>query len=160
MKSLKVAFYKGNSVYSKLIEWWTNSLFSHVELILDDRWVTSYPGVGVRINKGPTDMDKYVIIDITNDLFKFVYEDTQQTKYNNIDIFLNNYIKNQYGSQYDWMGIVLSQFIKLGINSDTKWFCSEFVTKLLQILLYEPVMDLQPNKVSPGYLYDIITKNQ
>lgn len=141
---MKLAFYRGNEWYSKVIQWWTKSPYSHVELIVDGKWISSDPTDGVRI------WDEAKIENV--ELFDYI----------EIDAGMNDtfhwFLGNELGCAYDWKGIVFSQFFNLGVNSNTKWFCSEIITKLLQILLYRDVLDLQPNKVSPGMLYKVLTK--
>jgi hypothetical protein len=139
-----IAFYKGNeSITDTLIKLWTRSHYSHCELYFEGAWVTSHPQYGVVSTK------KELIYDHANwDYLSF-----------NVNYYtpvFDKYLKDQLGCEYDWKGIVFSQFIPLGVNSDTRWFCSEIVTKLLQILLVDVTLDLQPNKVSPAKLYKVL----
>jgi hypothetical protein len=56
------------------------------------------------------------------------------------------------GKPYDWRGIILTQIFPLRFQSKDKWFCSELVTKVLQLLLVKETLDLEPHLVSPGDL--------
>jgi hypothetical protein len=146
MNHITVAFYKGQETLSdKLVSWWTNSKYSHVEIIIGDNWITSHPTDGVR---------KILNEQIYLDCWDFIRIPTHNC--NTIDNIVNKYIDEQLGLTYDWIGIIFSQFIKLGIDSNTKWFCSEFVTKILQLYLITEVLDVKPNKVNPGYLYNLL----
>lgn len=146
--TIQVAFYKGSgSVFSKLIKIWTRSEYSHTELVIDGNWITSYPSKGV-LNRRLQDTSDFNINEwdiITID----------QYEYSSVSI-LYRYLTDQSSCKYDWFGIIFSQFFKIGYNQDDKWFCSELVTKLLQILLVYKVLDLQPNKVSPQKLYEVL----
>lgn len=143
---VKVGFLKSsNTIPAKLIKMWTNSPYSHVELIFKD--------VCYKV-----DVDT-VVMAYTREEFEEKNWDTIE-----IDIVITEdqeekiyrFFQNQLGLEYDWTGIFLSQFISLGINSENKWFCSELVTKILQLLLVEEVLDCEPNKVSPGKLYKML----
>lgn len=147
MNTVQVAFYKGTSVFDNIIKFWTKSKYSHVELIIDGIWVTSSPGEGGVVKRYPSTIPDFNINDY--DIY------TLDCKYYNEDI-LHKYIYLQLNCKYDWKGIIFSQFFTLGYNESNKWFCSELVTKLLQILLIEDILDLQPNKVSPGKLYNCL----
>lgn len=149
MSIITVAFFKGkNSYKDTLIKLWTNSEYSHVELIKDNKSIICLPSKGVYIkNNKIYNANDWTFININ-------YDDSEHI--NNI---FNAFINNELNCKYDWLGIYLSQFIKLGINSDSKWFCSELTTKLLQILLIESIIDLQPNKVSPGMLYNKLNQS-
>ena len=51
---IKVAFYKGKgNCVNTIVRWWTNSVYSHAELILDDNitWIGISPFVKSKINK-------------------------------------------------------------------------------------------------------------
>jgi hypothetical protein len=65
------------------------------------------------------------------------------------------WVTSQSGKKYDYKGILLSQFIKFGMNDNSKWFCSELVTKILQLFGSTAVWDLVPSDVNPGMLYNI-----
>jgi uncharacterized protein YycO len=133
-----IRFKKGeHDINSKLIKFWTKSEYSHVEIIINNNSYDVDTSCGVRkyisISK---DIESWDIISIDVDI--------SEENFKKIERF----IENQVGLKYDWRGIFLSQFINFGIDSDTKWFCSEFVTKILQLFLIEETLDIKPNKVS------------
>lgn len=141
---IKLAFkeLKDNSpIAAKLVGWYTDSNFGHVELIMDDLWISSADG-GVHVSKLNIEHnDKWAIVEL---------EDAVITgkQYREILAWLNM----QDPAEYDWTGIFFSQFIPLDIDDPNKWFCSEIVTKVLQMLGYRQVIDLDPSDASPGTL--------
>ena len=149
--NITLAFKKVNkdtSVIGKIISWWTKSQYHHVEIIVDGNWISSDSDTGVVVRelkpfKDNWDYIKLPPIGICNNHYSF----------------LNNYINNLNGGKYDWKGIIFSQTIPLGLHNKDKWFCSELVTKLLQLMLVEEVIDIDPNLVSPRDLYDIFSKH-
>lgn len=138
---MKIAFYKGRgNLFDKLIRIWTFSKYSHVELVVDDIWYTSSPrdnGVvarGIKFNPGNWD------------LFEI------NLKQNTAAI---DFINEQMGKRYDWLGILLSQIIKLNIHAPNRWFCSEIVHRaLLRGGLGENVG--QSNNICPGKLHNAL----
>lgn len=119
---------------------WTRSRYFHTEFIIGDYWVSANTDGIVKYDLRPlTDKYDYVFIDI----------DMTEKQYKKII----NFIDAQIGTKYDWMGIYLSQFLGIGSHRSDKWFCSELVTKLLQLCLVEQVLDMQPHMVSPGDLF-------
>jgi len=142
-----IGFYRGTSFKAKLIKFWTKSEYSHCEILFD----------GFSYN-ADTEMG----------LLRYNLEKYNEKEWDSIKIFVDvssinkkkieKFIQAQLGLQYDWKGIILSQFFRFGINSDDKWFCSEFVTKVLQLFMVEETLDVQPNKVSPEKLFQILNK--
>ena len=133
---------------AKLVKFGTKSEFFHVETAIDDKWISANTSYGIEIhelkpiNKKHYDYYKIEVPDLTID---------QKEKF-------WRYINKQVGSGYDWKGIYLTQFIKLDWESESKWFCSEIVTKILQLLYVEDFLDKKPNKLSPGAVFEIINK--
>lgn len=147
---IKVAFQKKDikpslldNIVASSIKIWTKSKYYHVAVRINGVWYTSTPMVGV--NSNPIEESNFDIIEIEH--FALGLEE--------MDIAMR-YIENQMDCAYDWKGILLSQFLSFGINSDTKWFCSEIVTKILQLMYVEEVFDVTPNKVSPQRLYELL----
>ena len=135
------------NTYIKAIKIWTWSQYFHSEIIIDDKRISSYPQRGVEIHQ-------------FNDNFDFEHFDYFEIDVPNLtqeqEKVLWQYLYDQLHTGYDWDGIFFSQVFKLGINDPEKWFCSEITTKILQLVLYEPVLDCLPNKVSPAKLYKLI----
>ena len=138
---------KDTSVIGKIISWWTKSQYYHVEIIVDGNWITSDSDTGVVVRGLKPFKDDWDYITLpTISLCNKHYS------------FLNKYIDNLNGDEYDWKGIIFSQTIPLGLHNKDKWFCSELVTKLLQLMLVEEVIDIDPNLVAPRDLYEIFSK--
>lgn len=128
-----LAFYKGNEkISNKLISWWTNSKYSHVELIVDGFWysVTSKEPL-LKTNKIIIDEEnwKYIDVEIDIELFESLY-------------------KKHKDAKYDWLGIFFSQVIPINRENPNRLFCSEWCALALGLE--------SPNSYSPGHLYSTI----
>jgi hypothetical protein len=144
---IQVAFFKaGNAISDKLIKFWTKSKYSHVEILIEGFSYDANTELGLR---------KYAMKSYDLEQWDVISIDVNISKKNFGKI--ERFIKNQIGCKYDWRGIFLSQFVNMGIDSDNKWFCSEFVTKILQLILIEETLDEKPNKVSPGKLSELLS---
>jgi len=143
--SVKIALViaeKQNSITSSLIGWWTRSPYSHAELIVGNRWISSRIVTGVRVfDLRPLNDEVYDYIDLGD-----IYITKRQ-----LEVF-NNWVDYAITLPYDKTGIVFSQFFPFSLDAKNKFFCSEVVCKLLQILGYEEVINKRPQNVSPGDL--------
>ena len=131
---------------SKAIQFWTKSKYYHTEIVIDKTWVSAIPNKGVSLNKVSLDFSpnwEYLTLTV---------EVTEQQQ-----ALISKYVLDQAGCKYDWSGIFWSQFIKLGAQSDSKWFCSELVTKILQLYLVPEVLEEIPHKVSPAGLFTLLS---
>jgi hypothetical protein len=133
-------------IKQKIIQKWTRSKYFHVEIIINNTWIEADNGKGVvKHNLRPfSDSYDYVEIDVPN----------CEVCHKNVI----NFIEKQMGAGYDWTGVYLSQVLKLGINKKDKWFCSELVSKILQIYNIEPFLYIDPQNLSPEGVYQILTK--
>lgn len=118
---------------------WTKSNFYHVELILDNKWITSDIDYGVVIRDSEPLNEDWVYVtlnnvEVTDEQYELIFE----------------WIKQQQNKKYDHLGIVYSQVLPFRYDDKNKWFCSELVIKILQLFLIKEVIDLTPNLVSPG----------
>ncbi len=127
----------------RLIQLRTRSKYYHVEFVYKGLWY-SMDNEGLTIQKLRPLKDKYDYITIV----KHVSEEQEAL----IESFINTKIK------YDWLGILFSQLISIGGNDTHKYFCSEFVAKILQIMLAEEIVFQESNKIDPGDLYELLTK--
>ena len=147
---VKIAFKKINKdsdLMPKTIAWFTKSEYYHVELIVNDIWISVFPETGVRLNKLKPLSDNWDYKDLG--LIKLTKEQ--------YSIFMQ-YLYKQEFKQYDYTGIILSQILPLKIQKKDKWFCSELVVKLLQFLYVEKTFELVPALVSPGDLGKLFIK--
>ena len=135
-------------ISSKAISWWTKHPYYHCELIIKDKWISSHPDLGgVRV----LTLDK---LRPTWDYYEINLPDITKEQ----EEILWGFLQEQINTGYDWKGIFLSQFVKIGLNSDQKWFCSEIVVKLLQLMYCKTLLDIVPNKISPADLFKILEK--
>ena len=119
MIEVKIAFYKGRKrLADRLIQWWTNSEYSHCEIVIDGVWYSaSLRNKGVRAKwcnpkKGNWD---YVVIQCTDE---------------EVDKIIGRFTNEMYKG-YDILGLVMTQVIALGVDAKNKWFCSEICTQAL-----------------------------
>ena len=134
----QLAFYKGKgTITDKIIKFWTKSKYSHVELIIKDEWYSTSPRIKTIQKRKLTPNNEhwdYIDIEVNNK-------------------FVQDFFKRTEGAKYDWAGIFLSQFLPLNLHSKRRWFCSEWVAEVTQIVNIG-----DGNKFSPGKLYNLITK--
>lgn len=145
----KLAFYKNSQKWmDAVLHFWTNGPYSHVELIKcptnnPDDWLwysaSSRCGEGVRvknINFKPENWDVFNIIEFD-----------EQSAF--------GFIESQFGKQYDWPGLFLSQVISVrGVQPD-KWFCSALVHKALSSDIFK-YCKWESQYYSPNRLYTIL----
>lgn len=152
---IRVAFYKGEGDWkNKIIRWWTKSPYSHAELILPDgiTWISISPLLSSKVESRSkikyTDSNwDFVDIAVTqqqNDVIKEFYESTK-------------------GCGYDWIGMLMSQFLPFHIKRKGRWYCSEWIAYALRISC---VIDWRLIKIydradlSPSMLYKIIRSSE
>jgi len=144
---------KGQSLFAKfittMIKLRTKSKYYHSELILGDKWISSDTPDGVTIRVLREDLDN-----VDWDYITLPEREITAEQYE--DLWL--YINMQDGKGYDRGGIILSQLIKIGINDTNKWFCSELVSKILQVIGYPDFLEITPSEQDPGDLGIICNK--
>lgn len=129
---MKLAFYKGPGNWTdKLIRYWTESKYSHCEIVINGLWYTSswYDG-GVRRLQLDYNPDNWDFIELTG------YDES----------VVIDFYHNTKGMPYDLKGIILSQILPLNKNSKAKWFCSEWCATALGLSI---------TLISPEKLYNI-----
>lgn len=140
--NLKIAFKRLNSetgFFGKTICKVTNSIYYHVEIIIDDLWVSADSPMGVTIRPlEPVQHENWTYVDLG----------TRELLLEDYDIIMR-YIEKQRGKGYDYLAIILSQLIPLKMHSKNKLFCSELVVLILKLFLVEEVLDLVPQSTSP-----------
>lgn len=130
---MEVWFYVGKGkLFDKLIRWWTNSRYSHCELVAGgmsysaDAWTNR-----VRcIPKSSLNPDSWESVTVAGNERTAV-------------AFLNS----QLSKKYDWLGI-LGFFLPGTINDPKRWYCSEICAAALSI---------SKRPISPQELYEILT---
>jgi hypothetical protein len=145
-----IHLYKASSptaaTMDKLIAKYTNSAYSHCEIVVNTtRVAVRTDGVLITTDYS-TDVDtgSWDVIHRTYVVTEKQYMDMMQ------------FVYNQQGLPYDFTGIVLSQLIGLGISREGRWYCSELVCKILQLLGEELVWELEPHRVNPGDIPELL----
>jgi hypothetical protein len=138
---MKVIFWKNKkSFVSKLIRFWTNSPYSHCELLFSDG--TRF---GIDLNQKAkfyknTDYDNW-------DVLEFEGGNEEVTR---------NSCNELVGCNYDLFGVIFCQIFPWGWEDPVKWFCSELCVDRLQVGSYPQVLGAKPYQKSPNKLYDIL----
>ena len=137
-----LAFEKNSeSLMAKIIRWYTSSNYSHVEMIIGDKWISSDASVGgvyIRDLKPLKESWDYIEVEVDGRKLKSVWR----------------FIKSQEDAKYDWCGIVCSQTFKIQRKENQdEWFCSEIVTKILQIFGEEKSLKYYPSSMSAESLH-------
>lgn len=141
--NLKLAFKKINpetGFIGKTISKLTKSKYYHVEIIIDNLWVSAVDTpLGVTISRlEPLRHSHWDYVDLGT---KFLSQESYNT--------IMDFISKQEGKKYDYFGIIFSHLFPFTLHSKNKLFCSEIVTMILQFFLEAKVLGLQPNTLSP-----------
>lgn len=148
---IKIAFYKGEGDFlNKIVRWWTNSVYSHAELVLPDEitWVGISPFLKSKVAKRQKLLYEYeewdfISIDITQEQLDIIMEFYQYTE----------------GQGYDWIGMLLSQFLPCKIKHKKRWYCSEWIAYALRIscIFDWRIIKIYDRKdLSPSVLHDLV----
>ena len=132
---VKLAFYKGKGdLVDKLIRWWTKSQYSHVEGVVGDTWISSSPrDGGVRSMRMESYNAKH-------------WDITDYPGVSTIDVF--DLFRRTKGNDYDFIGILFSQVLPIGLQSKSKWYCSEWAAEVKYV----------KTNLSPQELYELVSK--
>ena len=112
---MKVIFYSGDSLISRLIKWRTRSKYSHVAIELDGHVYESSACLGVTKTKHGNSQYDYV------EHFDIHITPDQKT-------ILIDFLEAQIGKGYDY-SLILSIALNTMGNNMGKWICSELVQK-------------------------------
>ena len=145
MNSIWVGFYSPplRNWRHKIVAWWTKSPLVHSELIL--------PG---GITAGICPEGEGVV--------RMVQEDHSEREYwKKIELKVDDYqLKNMFrfyeqtaGQKYDWIGMVISQFVPYMIKHDRKWYCSQWIA---HALITAGIFPVTYEKISPGRLHEMV----
>jgi len=148
---VKVAFYKGKGNWKhKMVRWWTESQYSHVELVMPDNftWITITPLMSSTVSSRiKTDFDlenwDFVSLDVSEDQLQVI----------------NDFYTETQGCKYDWWGMILSQFLPFHIKRRERWYCSEWIAYALRIsgiIDWKIIKIYDQTDLSPQRLYNII----
>ena len=148
--AFKIYDKRKSSFIGNLISMWTNSVYYHVELIVGDQWISANSEAG-GITIAPLRELNY------NWDYKHLGQiEVTESQYLNFVQFIDD----NRTCKYDWLGILFSQVLPFRWNSKDKWFCSEIVTKLLQLLVVKEVNEVIPADMSPKDLAVLFNYNK
>lgn len=139
---IRLAFYKGRSLTSRLIKWQSWGQYSHVGVLLeDDSIIEAWQDGGVLHNA-------HIGMRHSPDTEVDIYEIPKLTKEQSIKAF--NFLKEQCGKRYDFLGV--ARFLsRREVDNKNKWFCSELAAAGLAYAGY-PLLNTKPRKISPTVL--------
>ncbi len=103
---------------SNIIMWKTDSRYSHVEVIIKDKWIYAKGSTGVGINELRPLSDKWDYVDVEVDGRKLRG--------------VMRFIEEQVGKPYDYLGALFGGGFNYDLNAKEKWFCSEFTGEILK----------------------------
>ncbi|MDH0156482.1 hypothetical protein [Stutzerimonas stutzeri] len=98
-------------IAARVIQWWTGSIYSHCELVIDG-WCYSSSAMdgGVRRKRIDLDPEKW-------DVAPLPWADDQRAL---------DYFTATDHHRYGWTGLVLSQLLNLNRSTDKAQFCSQW----------------------------------
>ena len=133
-----------DKIITKSISLWTKSEYFHCEFFYDNIWY----GINT------SGVERYKLRPLNHKFYDYIEIDVDVTplQLELLEFFINKEFL------YDWSGIFLSQFIPIGFNREDKWFCSEYLIKVLQILLIKDFILLQPELYSPEDLFHLLAE--
>ena len=151
---IQVAFYKGEgNFFNKVVRWWTDSIYSHAEIVLPDgyTWVGISPFIKSKVDERKKIMFvrkewDFIDIDITENQYNIIMEFFEDTK----------------GQGYDWIGMLLSQFLPCKIKHKKRWYCSEWISYALRIACiidWRKIRIYERKDLSPEVLYQLLIKS-
>jgi hypothetical protein len=152
---VKVAFYKAKGNWqNRIVRWWTGSPYSHAELVMPDNytWISISPfltGEVAKRTKTDFDLDKwdFVSLEIDESQKEIILDFFEETK----------------ECKYDWIGMILSQFLPFNIKRKNKWYCSEWIAYALRIagiVDWKVIKIYNQTDLSPGQLHSIIMEQK
>lgn len=132
---------------ASLIKWGTKSDYFHVEIAVDGKWIGAHTTKGIEIHDyDPNHFNSYF------DYFELEVDDITESQKAKFWTWVNG----EAGTGYDWKGIYLTQMFNMDWESKDKWFCSEIVVKMFQLLYVDQFIDEKPNRASPQSIYQLL----
>jgi uncharacterized protein YycO len=136
---VKIILFKGRGLFSKLIQWKTNSQYSHAAILLPDgeTIIESWQGAGVR-KKKMTDWEDTETFNVDYDPFY-----TQM---------IINFLETQKGKDYDYLG-ALGIALNKNIHNKNKFFCFKLVFAAFQYIGVNLLERTEPHECTGNLLY-------
>ena len=152
---IKIAFYKGEGNFiNQIVRWWTKSIYSHAELVLPDNvtWIGISPFLKSKVASRkkllvPYGEWDFVEIEVTREQLDIVMEFFEYTE----------------GQGYDWVGMLLSQFLPCKIKHKKRWYCSEWIAYALRISCvfdWRIIKIYDRKDLSPAVLYRLVKETE
>lgn len=109
---MQLALYKGKGrVGNAITRWWTGSIYSHCELVIDGVCHSaSFMDGGVRRKEIDLASGRWDVVDVPWADKEYALAFFERTK----------------GAKYDWFGIFGSQLLNHRMHHAHRWFCSEW----------------------------------
>jgi len=149
---IKIAFFKGQgNVFNSIVRWWTSSTYSHAELILPDG--VTWLGISPFLKSQVSSREKMLVIGENWDFVSLKITQEQ------LDI-ITEFFKETEGHGYDWIGMLLSQFLPCKIKHRRRWYCSEWIAYALRIACiidWRTIKIYDRKDLSPTALFDLVT---
>jgi hypothetical protein len=156
VEKIRIAFFKGDKhkFHHRFIRWWTKSLYSHAEIVLDDgqTWVSIspllYSRVAARIKTSVNqhDWDFIDFVVVTDKIHA-----------------LKDFISETTGDKYDWIGMLLSQVLPVIVKGKGRWYCSSWIAHALShagIVRWRTLGIYELPDLHPGKLYEILSTTE
>ena len=161
--AVRIAFFKGHktSRLHRFIRWWTKSKYSHAELILPDEvsWVSISPFLSSKVE---TRIKEVIENNDDWDYLTFALNFREPVRKYQL-AQLQRFIDETTGSEYDWVGLILSHLTPYLIKRRGKWYCSEWIAHALvnsRIVMWDDIRLYDTPDLSPGKLYSILCENK
>ena len=132
------------------MRWWTKSIYSHAELVLPDG--VTWLGISPFLKSVVT---KRIVFKYNREKWDLVEIDISEEQYE----LVMQFFEDTQGQGYDWIGMLLSQFLPCKIKHRERWYCSEWIAYALRIacvLNWRAIRLYDRNDLSPAILYDLI----
>ena len=150
---IKIGFYKGSPRvwFHRFIRWWTKSIYSHVELLLDEEtWVSISPAL-------LSSVTTRIVTTYEPDDWDFLEFGVSEIQHH----ALKEFVAETTGDQYDWIGMLLSQILPVIVKARNRWYCSSWTFSAISyagILKLRSLRDHEVPNLSPGKLHSILTE--
>jgi hypothetical protein len=143
---IKIAFYKGDgNCLNGVVRWWTKSIYSHAELVLPDgiTWIGISPFL-----KSKVASRKKLLIDYME--WDFLSLEVTQEQ---VDIIME-FFEDTEGHRYDWIGMLLSQFLPCKIKHKKRWIA--YALRIACVFDWRIIKIYDRKDLSPTILYNLV----
>lgn len=139
---MSIALYRGKSIMSRLIRWFSWSPYSHAAWICrDGSVIEAWTEGGVRRVASLSEAHEP---GTRVDIFAIELTDEQHAS-------VEKFLAEQLGQKYDWLGI-LGFLTRKRMESHDAWFCSELIAAALNQAGVWPLLRIPACKVPPCLL--------